>query len=192
MSEYDLAQLFGPFGKLSKLELVFHRSGPLRGKPKGFAFIEFLKEEEALKAKLATEGRDWKGSRTLSVNFANLHEDGNGAVTSSQSGPVRRNRRPDGGDEALKPTTLSLMKNSQRPQGGTNAKIAAMEAKLQALKQAKDGVALDAQGLSSAAASSSLLQTPPASAGLPKKPIVAPASSKSSPYPAPSSRRSKS
>jgi hypothetical protein len=40
-SRYTLIQAFSKFGTIAKLDFLFHKSGPLRGKPRGYAFVEF-------------------------------------------------------------------------------------------------------------------------------------------------------
>ena len=42
---YTVLQLFSKFGKISNLDFLFHKSGPLKGKPRGYAFIEFTDED---------------------------------------------------------------------------------------------------------------------------------------------------
>ncbi|PWN24712.1 RNA-binding domain-containing protein [Jaminaea rosea] len=172
VSDYDLVQLFQPYGHLTKLDVVFHRSGPLRGKPKGFAFVEFSKREDSLRAKVELDGKPFKAGRTLSVNFANQVDEATGGGTGKA---VRR--RHD--DDELRPTTLSLVKNARQVKGGADAKIAAMEAKLAALRQKKAGGGGEAEESSPKSSSSSALKRAPASAGLPVKPP--PSSSSSTP-----------
>lgn len=41
IDEYLLLKLFKSFGKITKLDHVRHKTGPLRGKPRGFAFVEY-------------------------------------------------------------------------------------------------------------------------------------------------------
>lgn len=41
VSRYTLLQVFTKFGKVSKLDYLFHKTGPLKGKPRGYAFVEF-------------------------------------------------------------------------------------------------------------------------------------------------------
>jgi len=41
VDEYTLLQLFTKFGKVSKLDYLFHKGGPMKGKPRGYAFVEF-------------------------------------------------------------------------------------------------------------------------------------------------------
>lgn len=38
---YSLLQIFSKFGKVTKLDFLFHKSGALKGKPRGYAFIEY-------------------------------------------------------------------------------------------------------------------------------------------------------
>jgi hypothetical protein len=43
-SRYTLIQIFSKFGNLARLDYLFHKSGPLRGKPRGYAFVEYAGE----------------------------------------------------------------------------------------------------------------------------------------------------
>ena len=45
---YALIQIFSKFGKVAKLDFLFHKSGPLRGKPRGFAFVEFTSKDVSI------------------------------------------------------------------------------------------------------------------------------------------------
>ncbi len=45
LPRYTLLQAFSKFGKISKLDYLFHKSGPLKGKPRGYAFVEFSDKE---------------------------------------------------------------------------------------------------------------------------------------------------
>lgn len=38
---YTLLQVFSKFGKVTKLDFLFHKTGVLKGKPRGYAFIEY-------------------------------------------------------------------------------------------------------------------------------------------------------
>ncbi|KAI9024664.1 hypothetical protein DFJ74DRAFT_665758 [Hyaloraphidium curvatum] len=57
LSEYALVKLFEPFGKITQLEYIFHRSGPLVGLPKGYAFVEFADSESAVHAIAKLNGK---------------------------------------------------------------------------------------------------------------------------------------
>jgi hypothetical protein len=41
---YTLIQVFSKFGKLARLDYLFHKTGALRGKPRGYAFVEYTGE----------------------------------------------------------------------------------------------------------------------------------------------------
>ena len=49
-SEGDLIHIFSAFGKLNNVEYVWHKSGPEKGRPKGFAFLEYNDEKSARRA----------------------------------------------------------------------------------------------------------------------------------------------
>lgn len=42
VDEFTLIQIFSKYGKITKLDFMFHKTGVLKGKPRGFAFIQFL------------------------------------------------------------------------------------------------------------------------------------------------------
>ncbi|KAJ6486624.1 hypothetical protein C8R45DRAFT_787278, partial [Mycena sanguinolenta] len=47
---YSLLQMFSKFGKITKLDFLFHKAGLLKGKPRGYAFVEYGNKDDALKA----------------------------------------------------------------------------------------------------------------------------------------------
>lgn len=51
-------QVCSKYGKISKLDYLFHKSGPQKGKPRGYAFVEFATKEVT----------------TLSIYFHPCHE----------------------------------------------------------------------------------------------------------------------
>ncbi|KAI0261240.1 hypothetical protein BC834DRAFT_896881 [Gloeopeniophorella convolvens] len=44
IDEYTLIQVFSRYGKLARLDYLFHKTGALRGKPRGYAFVEYTNE----------------------------------------------------------------------------------------------------------------------------------------------------
>eukprot|EP00249_Psilotum_nudum_P005895 c19307_g1_i2 orf=344-742(-) len=60
--------MFSPFGKICCEEYMWHTHGPKRGEPRGFAFVEFNKREEAERAKENMNGKLAFG-RPLVVRF---------------------------------------------------------------------------------------------------------------------------
>jgi cold-inducible RNA-binding protein len=64
--EGDLRTLFEPFGQVTRIQIVNDRE---TGQPRGFAFVEMAKDEEAAKAMSDLNGKEVAG-RTLRVNEA--------------------------------------------------------------------------------------------------------------------------
>ncbi|KAI0746651.1 hypothetical protein C8Q80DRAFT_1176502 [Daedaleopsis nitida] len=153
VDEYTLLQAFSKFGKISKLDFLFHKSGPLRGKPRGYAFVEYGNKDDAEKALARANDKVLRG-RKLVVTYANQ------APMDSASGALgagAKNRRAI--SEVGKPTTLSLLKSAGTGRSdATGAKIARMEAKLRQL-----------EGASATSAVGSL----PGHPSLPPKPVAA-------------------
>ncbi|KAK8853242.1 hypothetical protein IAR55_003944 [Kwoniella newhampshirensis] len=125
VDEYTLIQVFSKYGKITKLDFMFHKSGVLKGKPRGFAFMQFANKDDALKAMVKLHDRLLRG-RKLVVTYASSAPPENLPLPT-------KGRRPT---EAAKTTTLSLLKSSRKPQSAS-AQIAAMEAKLAAMARTK-------------------------------------------------------
>ena len=62
-------QICSKYGKISKLDYLFHKSGPQKGKPRGYAFIEYSTKEESLKAMNTLHDKVLRG-RKLIVSLA--------------------------------------------------------------------------------------------------------------------------
>ncbi|OBZ78290.1 putative RNA-binding protein 18 [Grifola frondosa] len=69
VDEYTLLQVFSKFGKVSKLDFLFHKSGPMKGKPRGYAFVEFASKDDADKALTHANDKLLRG-RKLVVTYA--------------------------------------------------------------------------------------------------------------------------
>jgi len=57
VDEYTLIQIFQKYGKITKLDFMFHKSGVLKGKPRGFAFVEFSNRDVSGGVELKFESR---------------------------------------------------------------------------------------------------------------------------------------
>ncbi|KAF8714690.1 RNA recognition motif, partial [Rhizoctonia solani] len=134
VDEYALLQIFSTFGHVAKLDFLYHTSGPLKGKPRGYAFVEFATKQEATKALVACHDKPLR-RRRITVTFASQNT--HATYSNSGAGPHRRHAAPP------KHTTLSLMKTQNKLQS-TSAKIAALEAKLGVLERERTSKEADA------------------------------------------------
>ncbi|PIL27421.1 hypothetical protein GSI_10569 [Ganoderma sinense ZZ0214-1] len=169
VDEYSLLQAFSKFGKISKLDYLFHKSGPLKGKPRGYAFVEFSNKEDADKALSHANNKLLRG-RKLVVTYANQ------APLDSASGlPGAGMKYRRAISDVGKPTTLSLLKSAGTGRSdATDAKIARMEAKLRQLEGASSALTSGSgTGASTSASAASTVSSLFAHPSLPPKPIAA-------------------
>ncbi|GAA5902678.1 hypothetical protein JCM6882_004040 [Rhodosporidiobolus microsporus] len=145
--EYLLMQVCARHGKIAKLDYLFHKTGPQKGKPRGYAFVEYSTKEEAQRALGALNDKVLRGRKMVVSLASEQQQDTTPAGT-------KKTRAPAGSD-LHKPTAISLLKGGGVAKAPTNRKIAALEAKLAAMKQQR--------GEGSAAGSA----TPPSRAGTP-------------------------
>lgn len=115
VDEYTLIQTFSKYGKISKLDFLFHKSGPQRGQPRGYAFLEYASPQEALEAVMSAHGKTLRGRR-ISVTFATKSID-DGRDAGGGVGAHRRDRRAANETETIRTTQLSLAKKARQPQG---------------------------------------------------------------------------
>ncbi|KAG5645937.1 hypothetical protein DXG03_004727 [Asterophora parasitica] len=168
VDEYSLLQLFSKFGKVTKLDFLFHKAGALKGKPRGYAFVEYDSPDEARKALSTAHDKLIRG-RKLVVTFAHQAPiEQSGAGTGMYSAK-RRNMMETG-----RPTTLSLLKSgTSGKHDGTKDKIAMMEAKLRQMESTNPKPAPvpgSSAGDSPSASSARPTTTPLYHASLPPKP----------------------
>ena len=69
VNEYMILKLFAKYGKIVREQFMWHHTGPRRGEPRGFCFVEYKTKEEALKAKRELDGTYLAG-RPLRVRFS--------------------------------------------------------------------------------------------------------------------------
>ncbi|XP_036384042.1 probable RNA-binding protein 18 isoform X2 [Megalops cyprinoides] len=121
ITEYHLVKLLEKFGKVKQFDFLFHKSGPLEGQPRGYCFVNFQTKEEAERAIQCLNGK-LALSKKLVVRWAHAQRfdqyRGDKALPASLE--------PSSSVEEM-PTTLSV-----------NAKIRAIEAKLQMMEENPD------------------------------------------------------
>ncbi|KAH9994650.1 hypothetical protein BJV77DRAFT_993989 [Russula vinacea] len=135
VDEYTLIQVFSKFGKLVRLDYLFHKTGALRGKPRGYAFVEYSSDQDAAAALAAANGKVLRG-RHVTVTYA--HQAPLDAHTGSTSRrvPQQATLQHHQHNDVGRPTTLSLLKSVPMTRSRTGDRIAQMEAKLLQLAQA--------------------------------------------------------
>ncbi|KAF9112463.1 hypothetical protein BGX27_003350 [Mortierella sp. AM989] len=118
IDEYALLKLFSPFGKITKLDFMFHWHGAKKGTPRGYCFLEY---EDSTQAAAAVKQMNRKSikMRPLNVSLANMAP----PSTDSENG---RKRIID----PNRPTAFSLLKAGALKNASTDEKIKAMERKL--------------------------------------------------------------
>ena len=82
-TESDLRALFEPFGQITRIHIVTDRE---TGQPRGFAFVEMAKDDDAAKAMTALNGKEVAG-RALRVNEAAPKPERGGFRGNSGFGP---------------------------------------------------------------------------------------------------------
>ena len=73
VTESDLLTIFCKAGKVSRVDYVWHLSGPKRGQPQGFAFIEFENVSDAKHAIVLLNNKVLRGRR-IAVNPSTAKE----------------------------------------------------------------------------------------------------------------------
>ncbi|KAJ3510491.1 hypothetical protein NMY22_g15970 [Coprinellus aureogranulatus] len=132
VDEYTLLRVFNKFGKVTKLDFLFHKAGPMKGKPRGYAFIEYGSDDEARKALVMAHDKLLRGRRITVTHAQQAPLDQYGNYT----GPSGHRK---GALDNSRPTAISLLKSGghSRQEAGTSQKIAMMEAKLRQLEAEK-------------------------------------------------------
>lgn len=69
MTEGHVLKLMRGFGKLTRCDYLWHVTGPKRGQPRGYCFVEYDTRAEAEHARLKTNGLRLFG-RSLVCHFA--------------------------------------------------------------------------------------------------------------------------
>ncbi|KAL7315484.1 hypothetical protein PS15m_004697 [Mucor circinelloides] len=101
--------------------IMVHWTGEKKGRPRGYCFLEFETKEQALAAISKLHGKTIKG-RSLVVSFAHMT-------------PEQDEAKKRGQASHNKPTTLSLLKGQKLKNSSTDARIRAIERKLDILRR---------------------------------------------------------
>ncbi|GAA5868562.1 hypothetical protein JCM3774_005429 [Rhodotorula dairenensis] len=173
VDEYALMQACARYGKITKLDYLFHKAGPQKGKPRGYAFVEYDTNQEANRALTALSDKLFRG-RKMVVSFASEQQQESAAHSAGGTWKPRGGNAPSS-TEQNRPTAISLLKGSGVSAAPVNRKIAALEAKLAAMRQSNPAS-------NSASAASSRDSTPGAVGSATGSSASASATAKIDPY----------
>ncbi|XP_061118735.1 probable RNA-binding protein 18 [Conger conger] len=123
ITEYHLVKLLERFGKVKQFDFLFHKSGPLEGQPRGYCFVNFQTKEEAERAIQCLNGK-LALSKKLVVRWAHAQVKKFDGCRTDKAMPA--SLEPSSSADDM-PTSLSV-----------NAKIRAIEAKLQMMEENPD------------------------------------------------------
>ena len=71
---YQLLKLVEKFGTLVEFDFLYHRSGPLNGQPRGYAFITYNNLDSARKAQSSLDGIEICNKK-LAVKWAHAQDE---------------------------------------------------------------------------------------------------------------------
>lgn len=66
---YHLLKLLQKYGSIEKFDLLFHRTGTLAGQPRGYAFVTYLKKDDAERARIQLNNK-LIGVKKVTVTWA--------------------------------------------------------------------------------------------------------------------------
>lgn len=66
---FQLLKILQQFGEIEKFDMLFHRSGPLYGQPRGYAFVTYKRASDAVKALTKLDGQRI-GIKYCSIRYA--------------------------------------------------------------------------------------------------------------------------
>ncbi|XP_045490930.1 probable RNA-binding protein 18 isoform X1 [Colias croceus] len=69
VNEYQLLKMVRVYGNIEKFDMLFHRSGPNAGQPRGFAFVTYKLRQDAIQAMNSLNGQ-MLGNKRMCVKFA--------------------------------------------------------------------------------------------------------------------------
>ncbi len=69
VDEYTLVQVFSKYGKITKLDIMYHKTGPLRGKPRGYAFVEYSSKDVSVVTDYHDRDADGRTRSKLLSNY---------------------------------------------------------------------------------------------------------------------------
>ncbi|XP_005103562.1 probable RNA-binding protein 18 [Aplysia californica] len=137
MTEFSILKLTQKFGSIRKMDFVYHKSGPEKGKSKGYCFVSFHTWEAADNARRALDGK-FAMSRPMYVKWAQ------GARELIEPAPQipTISSLPTSTVQSATSSSLKASLAAASETVSTDAKIRAIEAKLQMMDATKKDFSL--------------------------------------------------
>ncbi|XP_014256578.1 probable RNA-binding protein 18 [Cimex lectularius] len=82
ITEFQLVKILQKYGQIDKFDLLYHKTGPQAGQPRGYAFVTFVDSMSA-KHMMADLDRKIVGNKMLSIKWA--HNMGNNDFTKQKN-----------------------------------------------------------------------------------------------------------
>ncbi|XP_064457170.1 probable RNA-binding protein 18 [Ornithodoros turicata] len=118
LTEFHLVKVLKKFGNVKKFDFLFHKSGPLRGHPRGYCFVTYETKAQAEEALRNIHGKQLL-SKTMVAKWAN---------TIPNDDPVARKSGSQGGSSH----------KDRKAAENVKSQIHAIEAKLKAMERDKE------------------------------------------------------
>ncbi|KAI8779170.1 RNA-binding protein 18 [Biomphalaria glabrata] len=129
MTEFAILKLVQKFGSIRKMDCIYHKAGPDKGKSKGYCFVSFHTWEAAEKARKALDGK-LISSRPMYVKWAR------GSKQLSSKVPNKQKPAEVSTSQTLPPVAAAVLSLSESlAVADTETKIEAIEAKLRLMEQ---------------------------------------------------------
>ncbi|XP_050513072.1 probable RNA-binding protein 18 [Diabrotica virgifera virgifera] len=116
---YQLLKLVQKHGSIEKFDLILHRNGPLAGQPRGYAFVTYKNQDDAVLAKEVLHNL-LVGQKNISVTWAHSVN----------------NEEPDKPKDDLVIPALAMSKAEQKTD--RTSQIQAIEAKLKMMEKKRE------------------------------------------------------
>ncbi|GBL92595.1 putative RNA-binding protein 18 [Araneus ventricosus] len=120
LTEYNLLKILQKYGKIKKFDFLFHKSGALKGQPRGYSFVTYETRQQAENALAALNGKQALG-KNLAVRFAHKKT----APSESFIG-------------VKKPAVLGKTPEETKQTKNPTCQILAIEAKLKAMEEQRE------------------------------------------------------
>ncbi|KAI9595039.1 hypothetical protein BDF19DRAFT_90542 [Syncephalis fuscata] len=124
-TEYKMIKLCQQYGKIAKLDFLYHKEGPMAGKPRNYCFVEYATHKEAHVAMQYLNGRKFYG-RQLGLSWFKPIKD-------TKDRPRQHRGTPY--DTASHGLSATLQRNQKMAHSSVDTRIKALERKLAQLSK---------------------------------------------------------